>query len=112
MEPDNKSNQKEFFKTLNKSSIKTFVKSSIDIIPILKTFTVKELLRSSNTHRIGDLRTYVTKNALHLMIIVLKEKRKKQPVERPCQIAAYLNSIMYTVKNIMNISPDLHQNHA
>ncbi|PVU93738.1 hypothetical protein BB561_003071 [Smittium simulii] len=107
---------KEFFKTLNESSIRSFIKPSINIGPILITFSnwgpnseiaiknltsklswllaVTGLLRSSNIHRIDDARTHITNGALHLVIIAPKEKRGGQPVERPCQIAEHSNPIM------------------
>ncbi|PVU87336.1 hypothetical protein BB561_006376 [Smittium simulii] len=109
----------EFFKTLNESSIRSFIKPSFNISPILETFSnwgtnsemsiknltsklswllaVTGLLRSSNIHRIDDARTYITNGTLHPVIIAPKEKRGEQPVERPCQIAEHSNQIMCPV---------------
>ncbi|PVU94078.1 hypothetical protein BB561_002809 [Smittium simulii] len=86
----------EVFKTLNKFSIRSFIKPLINISPILENFSNCEP-NSNNNHRIDDAHIYITKGALHLVIIAHKEKRGRQPVDRPCQIADNLNPIMCAV---------------
>ncbi|PVU93100.1 hypothetical protein BB561_003468 [Smittium simulii] len=102
-----------------KSSIRSFIKPSINIGPILVTFSnwsinseisiknltsklrwllaVTGISRFSNVHRIDDARKYITDDTFHLVIITLKEKRRGQPVERPCQIAEHSKPIMCPV---------------
>ncbi|PVU92024.1 hypothetical protein BB561_004072 [Smittium simulii] len=109
----------EFFKTLNQSSIRSFIKPSINIGLILITdsnwgsnletliknltsklswmLAVTGLLRSINIHQIDNVLTYITNGALYPVIIAPK-KRGGQQVERPCQISEHLNPMMCPVK--------------
>ncbi|PWA01876.1 hypothetical protein BB558_001992 [Smittium angustum] len=109
----------EFTKTLDESSIRSFVRPNIDISPILELFrtwgptdglTDKQLtsklswllsvtgfLRASDIHRIDDGRTRIEKKVLKLIIVAPKEKRGGRPVEKPCQINSHIDPILCPV---------------
>ncbi|OLY81530.1 hypothetical protein AYI68_g4364 [Smittium mucronatum] len=130
----------ELLKTLDEALIRSFVRPTIDISPILRQFrewgpiknlSIKQLtsklcwflavtgfLRTSDIHRIYDPRSRVENNVLHLVIIASKEKRGGCPVEKLCQIGAHSDPILcpvytYTVykeKVARNLCPTPHEN--
>ncbi|PVU87670.1 hypothetical protein BB561_006235 [Smittium simulii] len=110
---------KEFLRAIDETEIKSFVNPEIDISPIVlkinewgntsgldnQKLTTKccwllslcGFLRASDIHRIDDARTIITEYTLKLVIIAPKEKRKGQPIERPCEINRHPNHILCPV---------------
>ncbi|PVU87854.1 hypothetical protein BB560_006425, partial [Smittium megazygosporum] len=111
---------KEFISAINDSSIKSFVKPTINITPVIEQLkiwgpsetlsdkdptsklcwllAVTGLLRASDIHRIDDSETKIENGVLNLVIVAPKEKRNGQPIKRPCQISGHLNPILCPVK--------------
>ncbi|PVV02953.1 hypothetical protein BB560_002580 [Smittium megazygosporum] len=111
---------KEFILAINDSSIKSFVKPTINITPVIEQLkiwgpsetlsdkdltsklcwllAVTGLLRASDIHRIDDSETKIKNRVLNLVIVAPKEKRNGQPIKRPCQISGHLNPILCPVK--------------
>ncbi|OMJ26612.1 hypothetical protein AYI70_g39 [Smittium culicis] len=109
----------EFTKTLDDASIVSFVRTVLDIPPVLDTFkewgptsglTVKRLtanlfcllsvtgfLRPINKYRIDDEQSHVTQGVLYLVIVAPKENRAGRPIEKPCQIAPHTDQILFPV---------------
>ncbi|OMJ21763.1 hypothetical protein AYI70_g3276 [Smittium culicis] len=128
----------EFIKALDASAIRSFVKPTIDISPILDKFrwwgptsdlSIKDLtaklcwlfavagfLRASDIHRIDDARSRVDQGILYLVIVAPKEKREGRPIEKPCQISPHSDPILclvvaYTIykeKVARKLCPTLH----
>ncbi|OMJ21624.1 hypothetical protein AYI70_g3363 [Smittium culicis] len=110
---------KSFFKALNESSVKSFVKPVIDITPVISKLSewgdteklnISQLtskttwllalcgfLRASDIHRIDDSRTSIINGTLRLVIIAPKEKRNGRPIERPCEIKSHSDPILCPV---------------
>ncbi|OLY80270.1 hypothetical protein AYI68_g5635 [Smittium mucronatum] len=105
-----------FTKTLDGTSIRSFVRPAIDITPVLDPFkewgpttelTVKKLtsklcwllavsrfLRDSEIQRIDDKRTRIIQVVLNLVIVAPKEKRAGQTIEKPFQISSHTDPIL------------------
>ncbi|OLY85130.1 hypothetical protein AYI68_g684 [Smittium mucronatum] len=110
----------EFLKFLDESSIRSFVRSEIDITPVLQKFrefgpteepsvkniisklclllALTEFLRASYIHLIDYVRIRVKNGILYLVIIVPKENRVGRPVEKPCQINADSDPILCLIQ--------------
>ncbi|OMJ13160.1 hypothetical protein AYI69_g9109, partial [Smittium culicis] len=132
----------EFIKALDASAIRSFVRPTIDISPILDKFrewgptsdlSIKDLtaklcwlfavagfLRASDIHRIDDARSRVDQGILYLVIVAPKEKRGGRPIEKPCQISPHSDPILcpvvaYTIykeKVARNLCPTPHANNS
>ncbi|OMJ13287.1 hypothetical protein AYI70_g8597 [Smittium culicis] len=109
----------EFIKESDDTSIKPFIRSTIDKSPVIELFrewvqnsspTVKQItaklcwllsltcfLRASDIHRIDYQRSQIEKGVLNLVIVAPKEKRGGRPVEKSCQINPHADIILCPV---------------
>ncbi|PVU91005.1 hypothetical protein BB561_004608 [Smittium simulii] len=105
----------EFTKTLDDSSIKSFLTAKLCWL-----LSVTGFLRASDIHCIDDARSLINQGVLCLTIVAPKEKRGGRPVEKPCQINPHTDPILcpvltYTVykeKVAHNLCPTPHVNNS
>ncbi|OMJ17063.1 hypothetical protein AYI69_g7585 [Smittium culicis] len=110
---------KEFLSAINDTEIKSFVRPTIDISPVIlrlrewgrtQELDIRQLtsktcwllalfgfLRASDIHRIDDSRTTIYNVILKMVIIDPKEKRNGKSIERPCEINEHLDPILCPV---------------
>ncbi|PVU93748.1 hypothetical protein BB561_003065 [Smittium simulii] len=118
----------EFTKTLDDSSIKSFIRPEIDILPILDLFrdwgptpnlSVKQLtaklcwllsvtgfLRASDIHRIDDARSLINQGVLCLTIFAPKENEEAEKVAHNLCPTPHVNNSMWTVNRLIRFVND------
>ncbi|OMJ08718.1 hypothetical protein AYI69_g10967 [Smittium culicis] len=129
-----------FLIALEETNIKSFVKPTIDISPVIQYFvelgptdqlevgllTAKTcwllaicgFLRASDLHRIDDKQSVIVDGILKIVIMLPKEKRGGRPIIRPCEISSHKDTLLcpvetykvYKAKVATKLSPSPHIN--